>query len=223
MITHLEREIKKLKDQILELSAEVEDSIRNSYKALADLDLSLAHKVIDYDKKIDEHEVEFEEDCLKIMALYQPVAKDLRMVIGLLKMNNDLERIGDLAANIAEYTLEIAKYGRIDLSQKLSTMFEETQKMVKMSLDSLVNLDSPLAVRVCENDDIVDRLNSEVIGEIKDQIKESPDRIDPFLFLISVSRTIERMGDYATNIAEDVLYMTQGEIVRHHIIGRDKE
>ncbi len=220
MITHLERGIKNLKDEILELSAEIENAIKSSYKALANFDLVLAQKVIDYDKKIDEHEVEFEEDCLKIMALYQPVAKDLRMIIGLLKMNNDLERIGDLAAKIAEYVLEIAKYEKIQISQKLSLMFDETQKMVKMSLDSLVNLDSPLATRVCQNDDIVDKLNNEVIAEYKQQLKECPDRMEPLLFLISVSRTIERIGDSATNIAEDVLYMTQGEIVRHHISGK---
>ncbi len=222
MITHLEREIKKLKDQILELSAEVENAIKNSYKALADFDLGLAEKVIDYDKKIDEHEVEFEEECLKIMALYQPVAKDLRMVIGLLKMNNDLERIGDSAANIAQYVLEMAKHNRVVVQQKLSLMFEETQKMVKMSLDSLVNLDSPLAVKVCQNDDIVDQLNNEVINEIKQQLRDCPAQLEPLLFLISVSRTIERIADYATNIAEDVLYMTQGEIVRHHVRGKEE-
>ncbi len=221
-MTHLEREIKKLKDQILELSSEVENAIKNSYKALAEFDLVLAQKVIDYDKKIDEHEVEFEEECLKIMALYQPVAKDLRMVIGLLKMNNDLERIGDSAGNIAEYVMEIAKHDRITAPKKLSLMFSETQKMVKMSLDSLVNLDSPLAVNVCRNDDIVDQLNSEVINEIKQQIKACSAQLEPLLFLISISRTIERIADYATNIAEDVLYMTQGEIVRHHVPGKEE-
>ncbi len=215
--THIQREITKLKQQLLTLSADVENSLEYAYKALINMDLEIARKVVDFDQIIDDHEVELEEDCLKIMALYQPVAIDLRMVVAILKMNNDLERIADLAANIAKYVIKIADIEPIEVSHKFTLIFNEVRKMVHQSLDSLVNSDRQLAQQVRINDDIVDRLNIDIIEEIQEQIVNSPTRIRPLLYLISVSRSLERIGDNATNIAEDVIYMCDGAIVRHNL------
>lgn len=215
MKTHIEREIHKLKHHILTLSAEVENSIYESYNALIALDVDKANKVIENDDIIDQYEVDIEEECLKIMALYQPVAGDLRMVIGLLKMNNDLERMGDLASNICKYVIKIAKFDIVEMSPKFNLIFSETRKMVRDSLDSLVNSDEELARKVCNNDDVVDQLNIEIIRDIQEQLQKTPNKVRSLLFLLSVTRSIERIADYATNIAEDVIYMTHGHIVRH--------
>ncbi|HAR65901.1 MAG TPA: phosphate transport system regulatory protein PhoU [Lentisphaeria bacterium] len=205
----------KLKEQILALGAEVERSIANAEQCLNELDVVAANSVIEYDHVIDQHEVDIEEDCLKILALYHPVAMDLRGVIAMLKMNNDLERIGDLCKNIAEYVIEMAKGPRVDIPADFAAMFSETQRMVRGSLDSLVNGDLELARQVCEDDDIVDDLNVQIITEIRDRLHQHPERMDSLLFLISVSRSLERIADYATNIAEDVTYTVSGDIVRH--------
>ena len=138
-----------------------------------------------------------------------------RVVIAMLKMNNDLERIGDLCKNIAEYVIEMAKGPRVDIPADFAAMFSETQRMVRGSLDSLVNGDLELARQVCEDDDIVDDLNVQIITEIRDRLHQHPERMDSLLFLISVSRSLERIADYATNIAEDVTYTVSGDIVRH--------
>ena len=176
----------KLKEQILALGAEVERSIANAEQCLNELDVVAANSVIEYDHVIDQHEVDIEEDCLKILALDHPVAMDLRGVIAMLKMNNDLERIGDLCKNIAEYVIEMAKGPRVDIPADFAAMFSETQRMVRGSLDSLVNGDLELARQVCEDDDIVDDLNVQIITEIRDRLHQHPERMDSLLFLISV-------------------------------------
>ncbi len=217
MKTHMQREIDNLKRQLLSLGADIEERINDTYNALTNMDVAIAVKVKNNDDYIDQREVEIEEECLKILALYQPVASDLRIVIGMLKMNNDLERIGDLAANIAEYVMIVARDEPVTIPAKFNDIFSEARKMVRHCLDALVNLDPILADKVCSNDDIVDRLNVEIIDEIRDQMQSAPQKIRPLLYLISISRSIERIADNATNIAEDVVYMTQGEIVRHHL------
>ena len=219
MTTHLEREINRLKHHLLTLSAEVENSIYESYNALIRVDFEKAKKVIENDSLIDQREVDIEEECLKIMALHQPVAGDLRMVIALLKMNNDLERMADLAANICEYVIQIAKFEVVEISPKFNHIFSETRKMVRDCLDALVNADEALANKVCLNDDAVDQLNAEIIDEVQEQIRKSPDKIRSLLLLISITRSVERIADYATNIAEDVIYMSNGQIVRHRLRG----
>ncbi len=218
METHLQREISNLKQHLLSLGGEVEVSIDNAYKALKGVKVDLAQQIIENDTEIDQREVDIEEECLKIMALYQPVASDLRMVIGLLKMNNDLERMGDLAANIAEYVIEISKGPRVVVSDKFDEIFNEARKMLRDSLDALVNQDYTLARRVCESDDIVDRLNVDIIEEVQAEIRKDPERLRSLMFLISISRSVERIADSATNISEDVIYMRDGEIVRHHLL-----
>jgi phosphate transport system protein len=215
MQTQLHRSVQKLKEQLLALGAEIERAIVNAEDCLKSMDVLAANSVIQYDKVIDQHEVDIEEECLKILALYHPVALDLRGVIAMLKMNNDLERIGDLCKNIAEYVIEIAKGPRVEIPTDFSAMFTETRRMVRGSLDSLVAGDLELARQVCEDDDIVDDLNVQIIGEIRDRLPKEPSGMHALLFLISVSRSLERIADYATNIAEDVAYTVSGSIVRH--------
>ncbi len=218
--THMQREIAKLKKRILELSAEVERSLLDAQQALISMDLDKANKVTDYDRIIDQHEVDIEEECLKILALYQPVAGDLRMVVSILKINSDLERMGDLASNIGGYVKEIAKAGGYEVSTKFRLMTNTTREMVRKSLDALVNDDANLAKKVLQMDDEVDQLNVEIIHEIEDHIKGELDHLHALLFLISASRNIERIADIATNIAEDVYYMVKGEIIRHNLSER---
>ena len=160
-------------------------------------------------------EVDLEEECLKILALYQPVAADLRFIVSVLKINNDLERIADLAVNIAERTLGVSCEGRVPVPFDLGEMGRKVQTMLKKSLDALVNLEPQAAREVCHLDDEVDDIHKKNYRLVKEQIRKNPERIDSLIQYISVSRHLERIADLATNIAEDVLYMIEGEIVRH--------
>lgn len=215
MTTHLQREIDKLKKKILFMGAEVEDSVRRAVESLVTKNAALAEEVIASDEEMDQLEVEIEEECLKILALHQPVAIDLRYVIAILKINNDLERIGDLGVNIAERAAYLATHAPMDLPLDFRGMAEMAQLMLKRSLDSLVNLDPHLAKQVRASDEDVDNLNRHMYDLIQDYIRGNPDRVAESLHLLSASRHLERIADQATNIAEDVIYMVEGEIVRH--------
>jgi len=215
MPIHLKKEIDNLKKELLTLCGMVEDSFWQAIKSIKNRDVKLAKKVINSDIQIDQMEVKVEEDCLKILALHQPVAIDLRFIITALKINNDLERIGDLAVNIAERSQFLSAQKPIDMLFDFETMAEKTQAMVKKSLDALVNIDCELASQVCQADDEIDAINRQMYDQVKDQIKEAPENIETLIHLLSVSRHLERIADHATNIAEDVIYMVKGEIVRH--------
>lgn len=215
MSIHLRKEIERLKKQILLMGAEVEEAVRKSVDALVSRDVKSAQEVIDHDEELDHLEVEIEEECLKILALHQPVAIDLRYVIAVLKMNNDLERIGDLAVDIAERAAYLATHPPLDVPLDLRTMADLTQTMLRKALDSLVNSDSALARQVRASDDEVDALNREMFIIIQDYIRANPERVAEAIHLLSASRHLERIADQATNIAEDVIYMVEGEIVRH--------
>lgn len=215
MPAHLKKEIDNLKKELLTLCGMVEDSFWQAVKSIKNRDVKLAEKVIDSDIEIDQMEVKVEEDCLKILALHQPVAIDLRFIITALKINNDLERIGDLAVNIAERSQFLSVQKPIDMLFDFETMAEKTQAMVKKSLDALVNIDCDLANQVCQADDEIDAINRQMYDQIKGQIKQAPENIETLIHLLSVSRHLERIADHATNIAEDVIYMVKGEIVRH--------
>ncbi len=171
------------------------------------------------DIKIDEMEVELEEEGLKILALHQPVAIDLRFIVAVLRINSDLERIGDLAVNLAERASFLSsreQYRKLpEVSVDLTKMAEKAKEMVRQSLDALVNLDPGLAREVLEADNIVDAMNREMFQLIYDRIRETPDRVEGLIHLLSATRHLERVADHATNIAEDVIYMITGEIVRH--------
>jgi phosphate transport system protein len=215
MARYLLRELDKIKKQILSLGAMVEDRVRMATKAIEDRDASTAQKIIDSDWEIDEMEVEVEEECLKILALHQPVAVDLRFIITAIKINNDLERIGDQAVNIAERVLNVSKRPEFGFVFDYSTMAEQTETMLRMSLDALVNLDVDLALKVITLDDEVDAIKKDAYDRIKKAIKENPDRVGSLINLLLISRHLERLADHATNIAEEVIYLIEGEIVRH--------
>ena len=215
MTRHLDREIEKLKKQILTLSALVEQCVSRAVKSVSERDEALATMVIDVDEEIDQLEVDVEEDCLKILALHQPVAIDLRFVISVLKINNDLERVGDLAVNIAERTLFLASHDPIRPPYDLTEMAAKSQTMLRLSLDALMNLDARLAHEVILSDDEVDLINRQMFTQVQEAIKRHPGQVAQLINYLSVSRNLERIADYATNVAEDVIYMINGEIVRH--------
>lgn len=215
MTTHLRNEIERLKKSILYMGAEVEESVRKAVDALVTRDQTLAEEVINHDEYLDQIEVEIEEECLKILALHQPVAIDLRYVVAVLKMNNDLERIGDLAVDISERAIYLASHPPVDAPLDFRGMADVTQLMLKRSLDALVNSDPHLARQVRASDDEVDAMNQEMFPVIQDYIRSHPDRVAEAIHLLSASRHLERIADQATNIAEDVIYMVEGIIVRH--------
>lgn len=215
MSVHLIREIEKLKKQILSLGAEVEGALHKAVNAVIERDRTQAQAVIDEDVDVDHKEVDIEEECLKVLALYQPVATDLRFIIAVLKINNDLERVGDLAVNIAEQVNFLMASEQRSLPFDFAGMAGKAQTMLKNSLDALVNLDAPLARQVCASDDEVDAIYRDLIGLVKDRIRQNPDQFDMLLTLLMVARQLERIADHATNIAEDAIYMIDGHIVRH--------
>jgi phosphate transport system protein len=215
MSLHLQREIGRLKKQILHLGTVVEENLRKSVKALLGRDETLAREVIDADPDIDQMEVDVEEECLKILALHQPVAIDLRFIVAVMKLNNDLERIGDLSVNIAERALFLAGREPVNVPLDFAGMAEKAQTMLKGALDALVNLDAAGAQEVRIADDEMDAMNREAYRVIQQAITERPERMESLIHLLSASRHLERIADHATNIAEDVIYTTEGKIVRH--------
>ena len=215
MTRHIEHQIAQLKDSILRFGTIVEESISRSNIALFKQDIALAQRVIANDAEIDRLEVELEEECLKVLALYQPVAADLRFVVAALKINNDLERIGDLASNIAKTVSQLTTTGPFKLPEEISSMAKQAEEMVKNSLDAVVKADPDLARRVREEDDEVDAGRQAVRKLVIQQIQKNPEKVESLLQINSVSKHLERIADMATNIAEDVIYMVEGEIVRH--------
>jgi phosphate transport system protein len=215
MAVHLQREIDSLKKKILRLSTMVEENVERAVRSVEKRDADLADKVIDMDKAVDIMEIEVEEECLKILALHQPVAVDLRFIVAVLKLNNDLERIGDLTVNIAERSLVLSGRPDFTFTSNFPAMMEKARLMLKKCLDALVNLDPKLALEVCASDDEVDALYREMFEKVKDGIRQSPDSIDDYLQMLSITRHLERIADHATNIAEDVIYMIEGSIIRH--------
>ncbi len=208
-------EIEKLKKRAVELGTLVEERFLMAVKAIETRDVGLANKVIDGDIEIDQLEVDLEEECLKILALHQPVADNLRFIVAVLKLNSDLERIGDLASNIAEHTASIAARTEIRIPYDYFVMFRKVQNMLKKSLDALVNMEGDLAYQVCSLDDEVDYLKRTMQSRFIQKVRSSPDDIEGWLHLFLTSRDLERIADHTTNIAEDVIYMITGRIHRH--------
>jgi phosphate transport system protein len=208
-------EIEKLKKKLIDVAALVEESVHKAIRSIYDKDLNLAEQVIKDDSTIDQMEVDVEEECLKILALHQPVAIDLRYIITVLKMNNDLERIGDLATNIAERAYFLCQQDGVMDEFDFRDMARKVQRMLKKSLDALINMDAHLAREVIDLDDEIDELNRTTFGRVEREIREAPDEVGCFIRLLSVSRYLERIADHTTNIAEDVIYLKDGEIIRH--------
>jgi len=215
MTRHIERQIENLKERILRLGTLVEEAISKSITALINRETALAQRVMANDANIDAMEVEVEEECLKILALYQPVAADLRFVVAVLKINNDLERMGDLARNIAKRVTQLEGGDPYDLPPEIRMMATHAQEMVRQCLDAVVKRDPTLARQVREEDDIVDEARQRIQRRVLQGIKDRPENVENLLRINSVSKHIERIADMATNIAEDVVYMVEGDIVRH--------
>lgn len=215
MSSVLRREIEQLKKMLLSVGAMVEDAIAKAIYALKQRDVVLAEAIIKADREIDAMEVRVEEECLKILALHQPVAQDLRFVVAVMKINNDLERMGDLAANIAKRTRYLAAQPSLGLPLDFAGMAAKSQAMVKRSLDALVNGDPVLARQILKDDDAVDRMRKDMEDLVLTEIQLRPQFTTHLLKLASVARHLERLADMATNIAEDVIYMVEGEIIRH--------
>lgn len=216
MSKHLGTEMDSLRQKVISLTTLIEDLLQSAVKCLRENDVKLAKEVTQRDNEVDSKEVEIEEDCLKILALHQPVAIDLRYLIGVLKMNNDLERIGDLTVNIAERTLFLQKYPPIDPPFDLDTMTQKAVAMLKKAIDALVKMDINLAKEVCLEDQIIDDINKEMYSKVFAAIKENPNNVEALIQYLAASRYIERIADFITNIAEDVIYMVDGTIVRHN-------
>lgn len=217
MTRHLQREVGKLKQKLLEVGKLVQDSLDWGIESIKVMDEYLAQRVIETDAEVDQREVDTEEECLKILALHQPVAIDLRFIIAALKANNDLERIGDLAVNIAEQTVELSKVKKIKAPFDLDNMTAKVQSMVATAMQAMVSMDTNLARQVCAADDEVDEIHHQMYGRVEEVIAQNPGQTQTLIRYLSVSRYLERIADHATNIAEDVIYMVEGEIARHHL------
>src|SRR5690606_24958463 len=216
MSKHLQLDLEHLQRDLLSLAASVEEAIHKAVRALQTRDAHAAEEVIAGDAQIDHEETSLEEECLKILALHQPVAVDLRRIAAVLKINTDLERMADLAEDIAERTLHLAQLQEVPIPKKLQRMTDLTVSMVRQSLDAFVGLDSRQARRVCRLDDEVDRYNAEIIQELVEWMKAFPERIQAGLTQFTAIRYLERNADHATNIAEDDVYLVVGTIIRHH-------
>ncbi len=223
MPKRLQKELERIKKRVLALCAMVEERVRMAKKSIENWDSGLAEEIIMKDYEIDELEVEVEEECLKILALHQPVAVDLRFLIAVIKINNDLERIGDEAANLAKRVENISRRRRLEFTFDYSTMAEQVLSMLRMSIDSLVTLDQKLAFQVLTMDNDVDRMYRETYDRVKAAISDRPEYVGYMINLNAISRHLERIGDHCTNIAEEVIYLIEGEIVRHSAAVRKAE
>lgn len=209
-----QKQIENIRTKFLTLGSLVEDRVRKSCSAFSSKDLADLEMVIKSDYEIDEMEVEIEEECLKILALYQPVARDLRYIIALIKINSEIERIGDYAVKIAMRVKFMFEHGNGVLPMDYRPMAEKVIAMLKMSLDALVDKDDDLAHQIFILDDEVDTLRDKAYEVIKERLRNQPDHVGALLNGYLVARHLERIADRATNIAEEVIYMVHGDIVR---------
>ncbi|MEE4356209.1 MAG: phosphate signaling complex protein PhoU [Desulfococcaceae bacterium] len=216
MSKHLDRELDKIKKRVLALGAKVEERLQQTVKAVETQSLYDAERIIRTDYEIDQEEVEIEEECLKILALHQPVAIDLRFLIITVKINNDLERIADETSNIARRVKRaIQKKNGCNMVYDYSEMLEKCQSMLKNSLDSLIRMDVDTAFKVLITDDEIDQIDRIMYQKMVDDIKIKPECNEYLINIYWMSRHLERIADHATNIAEEVIYLIEGEIVRH--------
>ena len=216
MSLHLQRDLDELKRDVLHLGSLVETALGNASFVLRDRRVKLAQAVYAGESVINEKEVQIEENCLKILALHQPVAIDLRFIVVVLKVNNDLERIGDLEENLTARAVYLAE--REPMPEPMATinaMFVTIRSMLKDSLDSLVKLDVDLARKVIEQDDGVDQINRQMYDDFRQMMARDASMIEQATSWLSCSRYLERIADLATNISEDVVFMVEGEVVRH--------
>jgi phosphate transport system protein len=216
MTVHFQKELATLKKRIIRLSATVEENVRKAVHSVNRRDAALAREVVQADRIVDQGEVEVEEECLKILALYQPVAIDLRFIVGVLKLNNDLERIGDLALSIAKHAIKLSDLPEIRTVVDFSSMMEHVVMALQNALDALIELDAELAEKVLRDDDAIDDLHRGIKEKLVAEMTASPADLPVLMHQLQISRRLERIADHATNIAEDVIYMVDARIVRHN-------
>lgn len=223
METHFQQELNKLKENLLKMAGLAEQAISNAVEALVQRNTSLAEKAIKEDEKINQMEILIDEWCLKLLALHQPMAADLRFITSAMRINIELERIGDLAVNIAERVISLNQEPQLKPYIDIPRMAEITQAMVKDVLDAFVNGDTNLARAVCERDDQVDALNDQVFRELLTYMMADPKTITRAVHLIIVSRSLERIADHTTNIAEGVIFMVKALVIKHHADAKAEE
>lgn len=214
MTIHMRRDLERLHRELLAMCSMVEELIHRAVDALCDPANSKGERLADADEEIDRREVQIEEECLKILALHQPVAIDLRRITAVMKITGELERVADLGVNIAERASGLASSPELPIPDDLREMARIALEMLHRSIDAFVELDTDAARSVCADDDLVDRLNDKLIDQIK-SLMQRHELVEPALHLFSATRHIERVADHATNIAEDVVYLVEGEIIRH--------
>lgn len=211
------QELTKLNKKLLKMTALVEDRVRKAAKVIETKDPAVIQSIILSDYEVDDMEIEVEEDCLKILALHQPVARDLRFLISVIKINNELERIGDIAVNIAKRIDNISKFKhQAAISYNFSKMTEMVLAMLKKSIDALVNSDARLARSIFVDDDVVDACRNRCYEDIKARITKDPDHPGFHINTYLLARHLERIADRAVNIAEEVIYSVEGTITRHN-------
>jgi phosphate transport system protein len=215
MALHFEKELERLKRRLLALGALVEEDLHRAFRAAETVDTALACEVITADVAIDEQEVEIEEECLKILALYHPVAGDLRFIVAVSQIDNELERIGDLSANICARTLELVRQPHAPLPHTMLDMMGRIERMLAGTLDALIQRDAELARTLLKDDHEIDALFARLIVELKEQIRDDIEQLDALIIVFTMARYLERLADRMTNICEELIYMVEGEIVRH--------
>lgn len=215
MSVHLKRDLDALHRDLLSMCAMVEDMIHQAVDELSKPSYDRARALAEMDDEIDRWDVRIEEECLKVLALHQPVAGDLRRITAVLRISAELERVADLGVHIAERACGLIAGPEMMIPPKLKQMARIAVDMLHKSIDAYVELDSKMARCVCAEDDTVDDLNREIIGELIERMRESPDFVAASLQLFSASRHVERVADHAANIAEDVVYLVEGRIIRH--------
>ncbi|TWU59811.1 hypothetical protein Poly51_00840 [Rubripirellula tenax] len=215
MTKHLERELELLRGELIRQFGVVEQMIQLAVRSLVERRTDLADRVIESDSRVDEADIRIEEECLKLLALHQPVATDMRWLICVVKVNGELERMADLACNIAERAKSLDLYPLFPVPDELTEMVVATNKMVKISLDAFVERDAKKATEAIKLDTLIDTMNRVVIDQLHTIMRTDPDLIEPGVHCFSASRHLERIADLAENISEDVIYLVKGEIVRH--------
>ena len=215
MARQKEQDIDALKERVLKMGGFVEESIRKSVKALVERDRNLAIEVIDGDAIVNNYDVEIEEECIRFLAIWQPTGSNLRFITTAIKIITDLERMGDLAVDICERTIELNEEPPLKPYIDIPRMAEAAQKMLKDSLDSFVARDADLAMSVCAADDFVDNLNQQIFNELLMYMLKDPKNIARAVRLTYITKYLERIADHATNIAEMVVYMVKGKVIRH--------
>ncbi|MEO0137562.1 MAG: phosphate signaling complex protein PhoU [candidate division WOR-3 bacterium] len=217
MGSYFDEELKTLKNEVLAMATLVEESISKSLEALKKRDLKLAREIREIDRRIDKMEIAIEEKCIELIARHQPVGSDLRFLIGVIKMNNDLERMGDHAVNIADCVTFLVDQPRIKPVTNIWTMAKIVNEMLKESVESFVTNDAVRAQKVCERDSTVDEMRNEVIRIMLTYMLEEPDKIGAAIQYFLVAKNLERIADLSTNICEDTIYISQARIIKHHI------